>query len=93
MGFEEATVERDSDGYRFVVRVELGELRPTDVPIERYADAAEGGEPVCIEMVPDEQDRASAKPQRYTAHVGSKGPADDYTSRVILPGRGRIAAS
>ena len=60
MRFEEATVVRDSDGYRFVVRVELGELRPSDVRIDLYADAVEGEEPVCIEMVPDEQDRASA---------------------------------
>ena len=70
---------RDGE-HAFHVRVHLGELSPTDVSVELYADAADGRTPVRQAMSSGERDGDVC---RFSAVVPASRPVSDFTPRVI----------
>jgi starch phosphorylase len=81
--FGEMTVETNGDRHMFEVQVYLGDLDPSAVRIELYADGVNGGGPVRQEMERVRQLPGGAGGYAYRAPVPAIRPATDYTARVI----------
>jgi starch phosphorylase len=80
--FGPVRVERAADGWRFEVHVELGEIPPTAVRVELYANPPAGGEPF---RAPMDATAAPAAPgvRAYRAVAPATRPAEHYTARVV----------
>jgi starch phosphorylase len=79
----EMNVETNGDRHIFEVQVYLGDLDPSAVRIELYADGVNGGGPVRQEMERVRQLPGGAGGYAYRAPVPTVRPATDYTARVI----------
>jgi len=62
------------------VRVNLGNLSPSDVSVELYADAVDGGAPTSQPMTSAER---IGELWVFSAAVPASRPAGDFTRRVI----------
>jgi len=82
MGFTAMQVESDAKQHHFRVDLHLDEMRPDAVQVELYAEPTDGGEPMRITLVREEQ-RGGENSWRYTATVPAERPAGDFTPRVI----------
>ena len=79
--FGDVNVQERGNKLDFEVQVHLGDLNPTAVRIQLYADAVAGEEPLLQEMT---HLRTSATGgDAYGATAPSTRPASDYTVRVI----------
>jgi starch phosphorylase len=81
--FGEMKVETNGDQHMFEVQVYLGELDPSAVRIELYADGVNGDGPERQEMERARQLPGGAGGYAYRAPVPAMRPATDYTARVI----------
>ena len=74
----------------FRSQVYLGDLDPSAVRVELYADGVNGDGPVRQEMERVRQLEGAGSGYAYRAPVPATRPATDYTARVI-PQRGGVA--
>jgi starch phosphorylase len=81
--FGEMNVETNGDRHMFEAQVYLGDLDPSAVRIELYADGVNGGGPVRQEMERVRQLPGGAGGYAYRAPVPAIRPATDYTARAI----------
>jgi starch phosphorylase len=88
--FGEMKVETNGERYVFEVQVYLGDLDPSAVRVELYADGVNGEVPVRQEMGRVRQVSDAAGGYVYGAPVPAVRPASDYTARVI-PQRAGVA--
>ena len=88
--FGEMKVETNAERHMFEVQVYLGELDPSAVQVELYADGVGGDGPVRLEMERARQLEGAAGGYAYRAPVPAIRPASDYTVRVI-PQRAGVA--
>lgn len=80
--FGEVKVETDAGQHLLEVEVYLQDLSPDIVRVELYADGADGGEPVRLEMT-RVRALAAAGGYVYGARAPAVRPATDYTPRVV----------
>ena len=80
----------DSDAKRHVFETELflGDVDPSYLRVELYADGIDGGEPARTEMMRVLPISGDSRNGVYRASVSAARPAGDYTARVVpnLPG-------
>src|SRR5450759_3495204 len=81
--FGEMKVETNGDGHVFEIQVYLGDLDPSAVRIELYADGVNGDGPVRQEMERVRHLEGAGGGYAYRAPVSSRRPPADYTARVI----------
>lgn len=67
----------------FDVQIYFGDLDPSSVCVEIYADEANGEPPTNLEMQRDRQLMGVANSYAYRVAVSTNRPATDYTVRVI----------
>jgi glycogen phosphorylase len=77
------TNENEGDQHAFEVQVYIGELEPSAVRVELYADGLEGDRPVTQEMTHVRPLVGTVGGHVYTAAVPAIRPAGDYTVRII----------
>ena len=88
--FGELRVDTRSDHHDVEIEVFLGELDPTSVRIEVYANGINGGAPVREEMTSTGPRAGAPRGRVYGATVPAARPASDYTIRAI-PQRSGVA--
>jgi starch phosphorylase len=81
--FGSATVEQQGRQHFFQVQVFLDDLDPEAVKVELYAEAQDGGAPVCEIMNRDERLIGSSNGFLYTLWIPATRPAADYTPRLV----------
>lgn len=81
--FGEVRVQSNDLEHRFEVQTHLGALRPEDVQVELYAEAAGDGKPVRQVMQPVHPQAGANGDFLYGARVAAIRPAADYTPRLI----------
>jgi starch phosphorylase len=81
--FGEIHVSRVDDSWSFAAQVYLGELAPTAVCVQLYADSPAADKPLVTEMRRDHPLPGSVNGFVYTAVVAADRPADDFTPRII----------
>lgn len=81
--FGEVKVETKGDQHAFEVQVYLGEVAPDAVRVELYADAANDGHAIRLEMKRVRPIAGSANGYLYTAFVPATRSTSDCTARVI----------
>jgi len=81
--FGEIHVGRVNDCWSFAAQVYLGELAPTAVCVQLYADSPAAAEPLVIEMRRDHPLPGSVNGFVYTAVVATDRPANDFTPRIV----------
>ncbi|HVZ85417.1 MAG TPA: alpha-glucan family phosphorylase [Polyangia bacterium] len=81
--FGELRVDTHSDRHDVAVELFLGDLAPTSVRVEIYADGINGGSPVLEEMISTSPRPEVSGGRVYRATVPAARPASDYTARVI----------
>jgi starch phosphorylase len=81
--FGDVQVETRGGEHVFTVQVHLKDLSPEAVRVEVYAEAPDGGEPVCAELARGAALVGAARGSTYEGRVpASRAPAD-YTVRVV----------
>jgi starch phosphorylase len=88
--FGELRIETDGTQHVFEVHVYLNDLDPDSVRLELFANSANDGDPLRVEMKRVGQLAAAASGYVYRATVPATRPATDYTARVI-PYHGGVA--
>jgi starch phosphorylase len=88
--FGEVKVETNGDRHVFEIPVYLGDLDPSAVRVELYADGVNGDGPVRQEMERVRQLEGAAGGYAYRGPAPATRPAADYTVRVI-PHRAGVA--
>ena len=88
--FGEMKVETNAERHMFETPVYLGDLDPSAVRVELYADGLNGEGPARQEMERVRQLEGAAGGYAYRAPVPAIRPASDYTARVI-PRRAGVA--
>jgi starch phosphorylase len=81
--FGELHVESSSQHHAFKVEVHLGELQPSAVRVELYADSPDAGSPSVSLMTLREGSAASERWRIYGAEIPALRPASDYTPRIV----------
>jgi len=81
--FGEVKVKANGNQSDFEVQVYCGELDPSAVRVELYADAVNGGAPERQEMKRGQDLPGAVNGYSYSAAVSAGRPATDYTARVI----------
>jgi starch phosphorylase len=81
--FGEVKAETKDDHHLFEVHVYLGEVAPDAVRVELYADAANDGRAIRVEMKRVRPIANAANGYIYTASAPANRPASDYTARMI----------
>jgi starch phosphorylase len=85
----ELKAESGEGKHVFEVQVYLGDLDPSFVQVEIYADGLNGAEPICREMTRGDR-LVGGHGYLYTAEVASTRPVADYTARVVPYCRGAL---
>ena len=88
--FGEMRVDTHSDHHDVEVELFLGDLDPTSVRVELYANGINGGNPVREEMISTQTRPNASRGRVYRATVPAARPASDYTTRV-MPKRSGVA--
>jgi len=65
------------------IEIFLNGIEPGAIRVELYADALPNGEPVRLEMKPEEIPADASRPHRYHVMLPSARAPGDYTARVI----------
>jgi starch phosphorylase len=81
--FGKVEVQPAGDEYLFRVPVYLNEMDPGAVRVELYAEAPDGGMPLCQSMTPEEVLTGAVNGYLYTARVSADRPAAHYTPRIV----------
>ena len=81
--FGEVKAETKDDQHLFEAQVYLGEVAPDAVRVELYADAANDGQPIRLEMKRVGPVAGVANGYLYMVSVSAKRAISDYTARVI----------
>jgi starch phosphorylase len=81
--FGEIHVSRVDDSWSFAAQVYLGELAPTAVCVQLYANSPAAAGPLVAEMRRDHPLPGSVNGFVYTAVVAADRPADDFTPRIV----------
>ena len=83
-GISFGAMDHESRGEQceFEVKVNLGQLVPSDVKVELYAEGMRGGPPMRCEMKPLDQGAVAEDGYIYRAAVLTARPPADYTARV-----------
>jgi starch phosphorylase len=81
--FGDVKAETKSDHHLFEVHVYLGQVAPDTVRVELYADAANDGHAVQLEMKRVGPVAGTANGFLYTASVPANRSTSDYTARVV----------
>jgi starch phosphorylase len=87
--FGEVKVVSSAGMYIFEAEVYLGNLDPTSIRVELYANGINGGEPERHEMTRGQQ-LAGANDHIFSAQVPNKRPPTDYTARAIPQHKGVV---
>lgn len=88
--FGEVRVGTQSDDRTVEAEIFLGDLDPTSVRVELYADGIDGGPPVRHDMTSTQPQPNPPRGRVYRATVPAARPASDYTTRV-MPARSGVA--
>ncbi len=81
--FGDVNIQTKDEQHEVEVPVYLGDLNPTAVRVELYADGVDGGDPFRQEMTCVRQLAGAPGPHVYRAAVSAVRPPSDYTLRVI----------
>jgi starch phosphorylase len=81
--FGEVKIETKGDQHPFEVQAYLGKVSPDAVRVELYADAANDGQAIRLEMKRVRPIAGAANGYVYTASVPSTRATADFTARVI----------
>jgi starch phosphorylase len=81
--FGEVKIQTNGDQHTFEVQVYLGEVAPHAVQVELYADSANDGHAIRLEMKRVGPIAGAADGYLYTASVPANRSDSDYTARVI----------
>ena len=81
--FGEMRIDTHSERRDVEVELFLGDLDPTSVRVELYAEGIDGGTPVREEMISTQTRPNAARGRVYRATVPAARPASDYTPRAI----------
>jgi len=81
--FGQMRVETGADHHAFAAEVLLGDLEPGAVRVELFANRANGGDPLRVEMKCDRPQPDPSGGRVYRATVPKTRPAGDYTARAI----------
>jgi starch phosphorylase len=76
-------ISRVNDCWSFAAQVDLGELAPTAVCVQLYADSPAAAGPLVTETGRDHPLPGSVNGFVYTAVVAADRPADDFTPRIV----------
>ena len=83
VSFGAANYETRGEQCEFEIKVNLGQLVPSDVSVELYAEGLRGHQPVRCEMKPLDQTAVAEDGYVYRATVSNGRPPMDYTARVM----------
>jgi starch phosphorylase len=83
VSFGAANYETRGEQCEFEIKVNLGELVPSEVSVELYASGLRGDPPVRCEMQPLDQQTVAEDGYVYRATVSTDRPPTDYTARVM----------
>ena len=81
--FGEVKFETHGDEHLFEVEVSLGDLDPSSVCVQLYADGVSGNAPLRHEMARVRQSTGKVRHYVYSAAVSAARPPSDYTPRII----------
>ena len=81
--FGEIRISRAGDCWSFIVQVYLGELVPTAVCVQLFADAQNSVKPVVVEMHRGDPICGAANGFLYSTVVPADRPAEDFTPRIV----------
>ncbi len=81
--FGEVKAQTKGDQHLFEVQVYLGQVSPDAVRVELYADAANDGKAIRLEMKRTRPIAGAANGFLYTASVPANRSTSDYTARVL----------
>jgi starch phosphorylase len=83
MRFLGTHVFRDGEDWKFEVQVYLGEIDPSMVKVELYADPISDEVPIKVTMTKGDPLSGVVNGYLYRAQVTAVRPADHYTPRII----------
>lgn len=81
--FGDLNIEPEKENYLFQVPVYLGELEPTEVCVEVYANPEHEEQPFCLTMNPLQRLAGSTNGYLFTGLVSATRPVEHYTVRII----------
>lgn len=77
------TISQNDTGWRFIVPVYMGEVSPSTVRVELFADARDELPPEIIVLHQEHDIPGTANSYIYAGIVETSRPADDYTVRAV----------
>jgi len=83
MRFLGTSVSRDGEDWKFEVRVYLGEIDPSMVKVELYADPMDDKAPIKVAMTKEEPLAGVVNGYLYRARLPATRPAEHYTPRIV----------
>jgi glycogen phosphorylase len=81
--FGEVKIATNEESHRFEVQVYLNGIPPDAVQVELYAEGANGGSPVRLEMDRDRELVGAENGYVYKTQVPATRPAGDFTARIV----------
>jgi starch phosphorylase len=81
--FVDVKVDTKETQHQFEIRLALGDLNPTDIRVELYADAADSSVAECHQLTLMPQLAGSTDEYIYGATLPAARAATDYTARVV----------
>lgn len=88
--FGEIKIETKGKLHIFEVEIFLGDIKPSSIKIELYADSINEGSPIREEMKSLTKSQTTKGNYKFGAKVSSTRPAADYTVRVIPYFKGAV---
>jgi starch phosphorylase len=83
MRFLGTSVSRDGDDWKFEVQVYFGEIDPSVVNVELYADPMDDKDPIKEVMTREGPIPGVVNGYLYRARLPAARPADHYTPRIV----------
>ena len=83
MRFLGTSVSRDGDDWKFEIQVYFGEIDPSVVKVELYADPMDDKGPMKVAMTQEGAIPGVVNGYLYRARLAATHPADHYTPRIV----------
>jgi starch phosphorylase len=83
MYFGPTRIDTHDDRHFFQAEVSLGDLNPSQIRVELYAESVHGNEPDVEAMVASPSTKDSSGVIVYSAQVPATRPVSDYTARIV----------
>ncbi|MGB5948344.1 MAG: alpha-glucan family phosphorylase [Parvibaculum sp.] len=77
------TINRNGESWNVIVPVYMGEVIPSSVQVELFADASNGLDPEVVLLHQEQAIPGSNNGYVYAGAVATSRPSDDYTVRVV----------